>query len=351
MKKLIWMLSFAMLLVCALFLTACGKEDEESKEEPTVSEPEFTCPLDGQELSSADDHGDYVFIVSIDNGADAEPQSGLNAADLLVEIPVEGGINRLFAFYYHNEPDTIGPVRSARHYVYDIVNGYDATLAHCGGSAMAYEIIDSGSVQDIDEMGCSSTFWRSSDRSAPHNLYTSYELLSEKAADRGYPVVSLDDCPAFSFYSNAEQKDLVYGGVGDLKIPYRYKEISYQWDEMNHNYVRYSDGEIHMDGLDNEAVTADNVAVLYIDYEVLEDGQHLDMTFTSGSGLLLQYGTVTEIDWSISDGNGFSFTAAATGEEVKLIPGKTIIQVAKTTETATYTQPEAEESTTEEGAE
>lgn len=349
MKKTAWILSFSLILVLSLFLTACGKQDEAAtEEEKTVAEPEFVCPLDGEELSSADDHGDYVFVVSIDNGADSEPQSGLNAADLLIELPAEGGINRFLAFYYHNEPDTIGPVRSARHYFYDIINGYDATLAHCGGSTMAYDIINSGSVQDIDEMSCAKTFWRSSDRSAPHNLYTSYELLSEKAADRGYDKVSLDDCPSFSFYSNAEQEDFSYGGVDELTIPYRYKEVTYKWDEMNLNYVRYSDGNIHMDALDDAAVTADNVVVLYIDYVVMADGQHLDMEFTSGSGLLLQYGTVTDIDWSISDGNGFSFTDASSGEEVKLIPGKTIIQVAKTTETATYTDTTSADTTTEE---
>ncbi|HMM07393.1 MAG TPA: DUF3048 domain-containing protein [Clostridiales bacterium] len=350
MKKTIYLLSLGLLLSLSLFLTACGKQDEGSQDGATVSDPEFTCPLDGKELSSAEDHGDSVFIVSIDNGAGAAPQSGLNAADLLIEMPVEGGINRFLAFYYHNEPDTIGPVRSARHYFYDIVNGYNATLAHCGGSSMAYDIIDSGSVQDIDEMSCSGNFWRSSERKAPHNLYTSYELLSKKAADRGYDEVSLKDCPAFDFYSNAERNDLVFGGVSELTVPYRYQEASYQWDTLNHNYVRYSDGEMHTDAFNNEALTADNVVVVYIDYVVMADGQHLDMTFTSGSGLLLQYGTVTEIDWSITKGNGFSFTDQATGKEVQLIPGKTIIQVAKTTETATYTQPEAEDATAE-GAE
>ncbi len=349
MKKTICLLFLGLLLSLSICLTACGKQDEVTEEEATVPEPEFTCPLDGEELSSAEDHGDSVFIVSIDNGADAQPQSGLNAADLLVEMPVEGGINRFLAFYYHHEPDTIGPVRSARHYFYDIVKGYNATLAHCGGSSMAYDIIDSGSVQDIDEMGCASNFWRSSERRAPHNLYTSYELLGKKAADRGYAAVSLADCPGFDFYSNAEREDLVFGGVSELSIPYRYQEAAYQWDTMNLNYVRYSDGEIHTDALDNEALTADNVVVVYIDYVVMGDGSHLDMTFTSGSGLLLQYGTVTKIDWSIAKGDGFSFTDTATGQEVKLIPGKTIIQVAKTTETATYTEPEAAEDATAEG--
>jgi hypothetical protein len=95
-----------------------------------------------------------------------------------------------------------------------------------------------------------------------------------------------------------------------------------------------------MDDLDHEAVTTNNVVVLYIDYEIIGDGPLLDMKFTSGSGFLLQYGAVMEIDWRISDGNGFSFTDVATGDEVKLIPGKTVIQVAKTTETAAYTEPE-----------
>lgn len=353
MKKTLLLLSLCLLLTLSLTLSlsGCGKQDTTDTQEEATEESEYINPLTGEELSSADDHGDYVFVVSIDNSAAAAPQSGLNAADLLIEVPAEGGVNRFLAFFYQNQPDTIGPVRSARPYFYDIVKGYDAIFAHCGGSAGAYEVIDSGTVKDIDEMSKTSTFWRSSDRSAPHNLYTSYEKLSKEAATENFDTVSLDDCPSFDFYTNAELKDLTFGGVTDLAIPYEYLKISYQWDETNENYVRYSGGEVHTDALDNEPVTADNIVVLYVDYTTMADGEHLDMSIDSGSGLLLQDGTATKIDWNLADGDGFTFTDASSGEAVKLIPGKTIIEVAKPDQTATYTDTSDSEDTAEGDAE
>lgn len=342
MKKTMKLLGMIGLVALVAFaFCGCGGG---SDEDALLNEAgEIICPLDGQVLDSAEDHGDYVIMVSIDNGAGSEPQSGIGKADLLVEIPVEGGINRFFAFFYHNTPDTIGPVRSARHYVYDVVKGYDAVFAHCGGSPLAYEIIGSGTVKDIDEMGTTSAFWRTEDRKAPHNLYTSYENLSNVAAEREYAPVALTECPSFNFMTADDVDALTFGGVTDLLIPYRFKQVLFQWDETEKRYQRYSASDPSVDAIDGSSVMADNVAVLYVSNDLLGDGSdRLEMSIREGSGLLLQYGKVTEISWTLNEGEGFVFTDAATGEELKLVPGKTIINIA---------DPDSEPAEYEEGAE
>ncbi|AUY53790.1 DUF3048 domain-containing protein [Streptomyces sp. CB01881] len=58
-----------------------------------------------------------VIAVKIDNAAAARPQTGVNAADVVYAIEVEGGLSRLLAVYDSNHlpaGDRIGPVRSAR---------------------------------------------------------------------------------------------------------------------------------------------------------------------------------------------------------------------------------------------
>lgn len=328
--KTLWVLLTA--VVFSFAFAACGG-DETGK----VFDSDIPCPLDGQLLSSDSDHGDYVLVTSIDNSAAAMPQSGIGAADLLIEIPVEGGINRFMAFFYHSTPDTIGPIRSARHYFYDITGAYDAPLCHCGGSEQAYEIAGSGTVKDIDEMSCASTFWRIEERKAPHNLYTSYEKLSDKSAEREYNKISVEDCPSFNFMTADDVDALAYGGTAQLTIPYRYREVSYQWDESAKRYQRYSAGAPHVDAIDNTTVCADNVAVLYVSYSVMDEYGRLDMEISEGQGLLLQYGSVTKMNWTLEEGSGFVFTDAATEEELKLIPGKTIIQIASPEDAAEYT--------------
>lgn len=336
MKKTgMFLLLLAMSILLMMSFSACGGKDGGSSF--LGGEDRVVCPLDGQTVESGETFGDYVLITSIDNGAASEPQSGIGKADLLIEVPVEGGITRFMAFFYHSTPDTIGPIRSARHYFYDITTVYDGVMCHCGGSEQAYAIIKSGAVKDIDEMGCTSTFWRTEDRKAPHNLYTSYERLSEKAAERNYNQIPVTDCPSFNFMTEDDEAALTFGGVGEFSVPYHFKEASYRWDEESQRYLRYSDGEPHMDAIDNTQVAADNVAVLYVSYSVMDDAGRLDMTIESGEGHLFMYGGVTKINWTLSEGEGFVFTDASTGEELKLLPGKTIIQIASPEQKAVYT--------------
>ena len=336
MKKTgMFLLLLAMSILLMMSFSACGGKDGGSSF--LGGEDRVVCPLDGQTVESGETFGDYVLITSIDNGAASEPQSGIGKADLLIEVPVEGGITRFMAFFYHSTPDTIGPIRSARHYFYDITTAYDGVMCHCGGSEQAYAIIKSGAVKDIDEMGCTSTFWRTEDRKAPHNLYTSYERLSEKAAERNYNQIPVMDCPSFNFMTEDDEAALTFGGVGEFSVPYHFKEASYRWDEESQRYLRYSDGEPHMDAIDNTQVAADNVAVLYVSYSVMDDAGRLDMTIESGEGHLFMYGGVTKINWTLSEGEGFVFTDASTGEELKLLPGKTIIQIASPEQKAVYT--------------
>ena len=318
-------------LVCCCLFAACGNSSA------TDADTSVPSPIEGTLMADENDHGDYLFVASIDNGAKSEPQSGIARADLLIEIPAEGGINRFLAFFWHNTPDTIGPIRSARHYMYDIIKSYDAVLAHCGGSPRAYEIIQSGTVKDIDEMSCEKNFWRSEDRKAPHNLYTSYEKLAAKAAERGYDTVPFANCPGFTFFTAEALEELTFGGTVAVDLPYRFKPVRYEYDGEQGVYVRYAKGIPTVDALDNASVVADNVVILYIDYAVMDDEGRLDMQITAGSGELLQYGNLLKINWELQTG-GFVFTDSETGEIAPLLPGKTIIQIIKPSTPAQYEQ-------------
>lgn len=82
-----------------------------------------------------------LLAISIDNDPAARPQSGLTAADVVVETLAEAGVTRFLAFFQSNEALLIGPVRSARPYFADWAYGQGAVLAHSGGSKEALEKI------------------------------------------------------------------------------------------------------------------------------------------------------------------------------------------------------------------
>ena len=54
-----------------------------------------------------------ALAVKVENSVAARPQSGLNAADVVWEEVVEGGITRFVAVYHSNLPPDIGPICSA----------------------------------------------------------------------------------------------------------------------------------------------------------------------------------------------------------------------------------------------
>ena len=72
-------------------------------------------------------------VVKIDNGGPARPQTGLNAADIVVEEEVEGGITR-FAAVFHSTPSVVGPVRSGRTTDIGIINGLGSPLLLYSGA-------------------------------------------------------------------------------------------------------------------------------------------------------------------------------------------------------------------------
>ncbi len=69
----------------------------------------------------------------MDNSPWARPQVGINQADIVFEILVEG-ITRFALVYGSNTPGTVGPVRSARSSDIDILAGLGKPLLAWSGA-------------------------------------------------------------------------------------------------------------------------------------------------------------------------------------------------------------------------
>ncbi len=111
-------------------------------------------------------------IIKIDNSPAARPQSGLNAADIVIEEEVEGGVTR-FAAVFHSTSSTVGPVRSARTTDIGIINGFGSPLLmYSGANEVTEGLIRAQPTVQNRNAGTSSGYWRSSGRRAPSNLYT-----------------------------------------------------------------------------------------------------------------------------------------------------------------------------------
>jgi len=265
----------------------------------------------------------------IENSKAARPQAGLSKADIVYEMPVEGGITRFMAVFLNPETvevDKLGPVRSARHYFVQQVPALDALYAHCGASSLGYAEIKKAGVDDIDEIKFGYGFFRDEQRQSPHNLFTKLGSLREAFKRRGFSTASRKH-PEFMPTLTRRQRSFDPSYV-DLDLAYHGKyRVSYTYDPLQDAYFRSLNGAPHVDALDNTQLTADNVIVARVTTKVLDTYGRLDMDLSSGGEAELHRGgKVVRGSWQRSGRYGEMRFFDEQGQQMALNSGRTWIQ-------------------------
>src|SRR6476660_5770760 len=81
---------------------------------PTPTPKPKLWPLTGLPVAADGQIGRRPLNVRLPNDPNARPQYGLNKADIVFEMIVEGGVTRFSAIFHSKDADTVGPVRSYR---------------------------------------------------------------------------------------------------------------------------------------------------------------------------------------------------------------------------------------------
>ncbi len=291
---------------------------------------EYRHPLTGGLVDEEYETLPQVFGVMIENSADAWPLTGLGEAFLVIEAPVEAGIPRFIAFYSEEDDvEKIGPVRSARPYYVDWNDSLQAIYTHVGGSPEALEQIAEGDTLDLNQFWYDEYFWRANgNRYAPHNVFTSTELLIE-AMDEEFDL----DEPSYEWWAFEEIEpadSLVDTIVIDFADGYLY-DVTWRYGEMAGDYVMPSSPGRSawlqdQDGVYIEPHT-DNLVVMAMDIRTIDNiGRKAIETFSSGDALIFRRGLVEFVQWSLDDGGHLVFTSTS-GEETPMQPGVTWIEV------------------------
>ncbi len=308
-------------------------------ETPPVSAADlpFRHPLSG-EPSAEEIAPPGVYAVMIDNSVDAWPASGVDEAFLVIEAPVEAAIPRLEAFFSADaEVEKIGPVRSARPYFVDWANEFDALYAHVGGSNAALDLIASTGTFDLNEFYNGVSFWRASDRFAPHNAYTSTELLAaavEKGEERGRAPEVLYGTWTFksrefpgTLVPSSEDATKVAGNSMTVRFNSALYTVDWTFDAATGEYLRSQGGEETFTA-DGVHLAADNVAVVVTDMEVVDYvGRREIRTTGEGAAWVLQDGKAVEATWkkpSVSERLAFY---DAEGNLIAMNAGNTWVEV------------------------
>lgn len=290
------------------------------KEAPPL--PVYYSPLTGIKVKDEKSLTKPVTAIMIENSPDARPQSGLKSAEVVYEAIAEGGITRFLALYQQHKPKLIGPVRSLRMYYVDWLTPYNPSIAHVGGSHRALQTVRNGKYRDIDQFFNAGSYWRATDRWAPHNVYTNFQKLDTLNKQKGYTSSK------FTAWPRTDGKPAKKKTATSISVTISGPlfDSSYTYDAKSNSYVRYQAGAPH---LDREAGKITPTVVIVLDtvmHRVFEDGYRESIKTTgSGRARIFQGGAVIQAKWIKKDRKSQIKFVDKKGEEVELFRGQTWI--------------------------
>ena len=276
----------------------------------------------------------------IDNNVNAQPQASLNSTYMVYEIIVEGNESRLMALFKGQDCDSVGPIRSSRHYFLDYAMENDAIYAHLGMSPQADEQMKTFKINNINGQAydtgaartATSLYWRATHKKAPHNAYTNIPSIKQIAKDKGYSLTSEQDSVL-----NYVEEEVVLDGEGALvantiTIPYSSNhKVRYEYDEETGRYTRYSKGRMMKDEVTGEKVTTKNIIVTFAENYTLNDGENKGrqdvVTVGSLDGYYITNGKAIKIKCNKESRSAQTQYVDLEGNEIKVNDGNTWVNV------------------------
>lgn len=376
MKKLTVLLMTG--LMCASMLMGCGKEDAPVETIPvadvsqapetvapaaTEAAPETQQPVEEEvppqegmvrsplthEWISGDLADQRPIAVMIPNENACLPHYNISNADILYECNVEGSMTRLMAVFKDwKNLDKIGNIRSCRDYYVYWAKEWDAIYCHIGGPFYILDIINDPTTDNITGAVLASdkkqnkglvdaAFFRSNDRKAPHNAYTSGEKIQAAIEKLKYSETYTSNYKGehFKFASGEntleQYSDAIPASKIDLANAYVKTKTYFEYNPDDGLYYRFqgmqNGDKKHMDAATGEQLAFKNILVQFTYYETRDDHGYLSF----------QCHDDTKDGWYFTNGKGIHVTWKKTGDyeptryyddngnEIELNTGKTNI--------------------------
>lgn len=323
----------------AALLAACGgkaKAPPEPAATPTTLPPAPTTtaarpavfPLTGLPIDPAR-AGRPAITVKIDNAPAARPQSGMDAADVVYEEVVEGGVVRFAVVFQSNDAGSIGPVRSVRAEDAVLVTPLGGYFVYSGGNDVFNAVIQKAPVGLVTEDAMPAFFNRRRDRRSPYNLYTSTATIY------GNPQKRTEVPPPFFSYRAADQP-LGGGATPSREVDVTMGErttIRWGYDDASSRWLRTTNGTAHV--LDGGARLAfPNVLIQFCRYQntsVIDASGTISpeaVLMGDGEVWLLSGPALAKGRWSKPDVGAVTRYVDGTGQPMLLKPGPTWVVLA-----------------------
>lgn len=287
----------------------------------TTKAPEPVYPLTG--LGNPDPLRKMfpALVVKIDNAPGARPQTGFNSADLVYEEIVNDSLTRFAMIFQSQESNPVGPVRSGRIQDIDLFGSLNSPLfAWSGGNATVTAAIRASDLHEIGPSTAYKAYYRSTDRSAPHNLYSNTSALWGYTPPNATPP----------------QQQFVYRAKGDriqgepaigATIKLDSIDVQWDWDPAIKQYRRTMEGTPHLDRATNSQVTTDNVVVLVMNYANGISGSPDAQSTGYGEAFVFTGGNWVYGSWIRKNRTRPFKLRDNKGRPIRLTPGRTFLEL------------------------
>ena len=282
----------------------------------------------------------------------AQPQFGIGNAGVLYEALEEGGMSRQMAIIEGwQDLEKIGNIRSIRGYYVWIGAEWDAIQVHFGGPFYAVGPIDNAAINNISGTsvgggtdtstgkGVADAFFRTNDKAAPHNAYTSAELLNKAIQKFGYETNHRSQYWVANHFTFTNESNLnTLDGYGNAQaanvidlskvFPSGKSKLEYNAEEGVYYKSLYKEKQI--DKLTGEQLTFDNVIIQKTTMRTLDAKGYKDFVLVDSgkSGFFCTKGKAIPITWSKASELVPTKYYDMDGKEIVLNTGKTYIAIA-----------------------
>lgn len=288
-------------------------------------------PLNGLPVDDPELLDRRLLAVKIDNHPNARPHSGIESADAVIELMVEG-VTRFISLWQQSDSEYLGPMRSGRPTEQTLLPAFnEPTLAISGAQGWVQQMIRSVGVHIIGEVG-PATF-RVSTRRSPHNLYTNTILLREQADSLGYPDEPMEG-PMWEFGPMPDDA----APVGSIRMDFSGNIVDWVWDEETATWLRSTDGEEsywETEEEETERLGFPVLVALYVE-QYFVGGLPSSRTGGTGQAYVFADGKVVEGEWQRDEITEWFTLTDGDGEIILVPPGQVWISLIPDTSGLTY---------------
>lgn len=340
----------AVLALAVVALAACGSGGEQeaaaattpptpppTRATTTTEAPAPASALTGRPVEEEVTERPVVAVKYDNRHGKSTPQVGINAADLVYEITVEGTVTRFLALFQSRDAGPVGPVRSARGSEIGLLEElHRPVFAWHGANAVLARAVRGAAIvpRSIDDVP--GLYYRDAGRPAPYDSFAvgTEELRATAPEDATGPPEPLltfaeGDAPAAPPSPTATPATTVHvvfpvafaRGGGPGGVPVRFHWDGEQWR-------RSQGGRPHVDA-DGEQIAVENVIVRFTDpadsgtRDVRGSLVPTAVVTGEGEAWVFSRGTVTVGTWHKPDAETRTTYRDEHGEEILLAPGQT----------------------------